>query len=118
MKQNPARSRHRLSPAGSRSIFIPKRSITCAAREFGGRFALELERDQDSRDQDVGYDVVENFRDNGFGFGGVERAAREHFVECIAQVDHAPTLARKLRSRVLPPGVPIDSGWNCTPSIG
>src|SRR5712692_3185415 len=91
---------------------------TRAARELGGRFALELERDQESRDQDVGYDVVENLGDNGFGFGGVERAAREHFVECLAQVDHAPTLARKLRSRVLPPGVPIDSGWNCTPSIG
>ena len=50
-------------------------------------------------------------------FGRVQRTPSQHLNERFAQIDHAPTPVKKFCSSALPSGVPIDSGWNCTPSI-
>ena len=89
-----------------------------AAGQFGGRLALELERDQEARDQRLGRLAVEDLAHHALGAGGVERAAGEHRVERVAQFAHAATCLRKFASSRLPSGVPIDSGWNWMPSIG
>ena len=64
----------------------------------------------------VGHHVIEDFPHHAFGLGGVERAALEHRLESLPEIDHLATPARKLRRRSLPCAVPMDSGWNWTPS--
>src|SRR5579875_563088 len=88
-----------------------------SAGQFRGGLAFHLERDQKPSDEHVGGYVVENLAERVFRRRRVERPAAQRLLESVAQIAHPATPARKLRKRSLPSRVPIDSGWNCTPSI-
>ena len=80
------------------------------------RFTLQLERDQESRDQRLGRLLVENLPKRALRGDCIQRTTREHILEGGGQCFHVAIRRRKFSSRCLPSGVPTDSGWNCTPS--
>src|SRR6185312_3693260 len=95
----------------------PRAQHSRPARQLCGALALYPHRDEQPSHARFRCDIVDDLAEHRFGLGQIERASGQHLLESLPRDAHRAIPSTKFWSRCLPSGVPIDSGWNCTPSI-